>query len=353
MQRTYFLGGASPQGFETSFWKEHQEAYGFYLKGGPGTGKSTLMKKVAAAFAGEQVSVYHCASDPHSLDAVVFEERGIFIADSTAPHEASTPLPYVTGETVDLAEGLRSEQLQAAAPEVLAFYNENQTAHSQAKKGLAGIAEMEDIIAGTGAAALMHEKLEKYTDRLAKRLLPKKTGAEGILRHRQSMAITPHGRMHFLPEGFDLILVHDPVYAAGARLLTQFAEAAMRAGLCCEVTHSLTQKHRPPVQLILPEQHLVIASVTDPALPDLPEPVSVVHMQRFYDAEKLRQQRALLKFSAKTAAATEAQVIGLLADALRIHDALEAYYIDALNPAFLDQKTAALITKILAAPRRA
>lgn len=352
MQRTYFLGGASPQGFETSFWKEQQSAYGFYLKGGPGTGKSTLMKKVAAAFAGEAVSVYHCASDPRSLDAVVLEDRGMFIADATAPHESSTPLPFVTGETVDLAEGLDASRLQASAQEILALYNANQTAHGQVKKGLAGIAEMEDIIAGVGAAALLHEKLEKYAERLAKRLLPKKSGAAGMLLHRQSAAITPLGRLRFLPEGYDLILLHDTAFAAGAQLLTMLADAAAHAGLVCEMTHSLTQRHRPPVQLILPEQHLAIAAVTDTAQPDLPDSVSVVHMQRFYDTEVLRQQRTLMKFSAKTAAATEAQVIELLADALRIHDELETYYIGALNHAFLDQKTASLITKILSAPVR-
>ena len=246
MQRTYFLGGASPQGFETSFWQEHKDFYGIYLKGGPGTGKSTLMKKIAAAFSGEETALYHCASDPRSLDAVVLPERGVFIADSTAPHEASTPLPFVTGETVDLAAGLRRESLKDATPEILALYRANQTAHAQVRKGLAGIAEMENLIAETGAEALLHEKLEKYAVRCGKRLFPKKAETAGRLLYRQSMARTPLGTIRFLPEQYDLILLHDPFYAAGACLLMMLAEAAVRAGLCCEVTYSLTQKKRPP-----------------------------------------------------------------------------------------------------------
>ncbi|MBR4201851.1 MAG: hypothetical protein IKQ91_11410 [Oscillospiraceae bacterium] len=347
MQRTYFLGGASPQGFETDFWREQQALYGFYLKGGPGTGKSTLMKKIAAAFSGEETAVYHCASDPRSLDAVVLPARGIFIADSTAPHEASTPLPFVTGETVDLAAALAQEPLQKASTDILALYRANQTAHAQVKKGLAGIAEMEDMIAETGAAALLQDRLEKYAARLAKRLFPKKNGCEGHLLYRQSAALTPLGRMRFLPESFDLILLHDPYYAAGALLLHQLCAAAVQSGLSCEITRSLTQKHRPPVQIILPEQRLMIAAVTEAAQPELPAPVSTLHLQRFYDAEVLRRQRTLLKFSAKTAAATEDQVIALLAEALRLHDLLENYYIGALNTDFLGQQTDRLISEIL------
>ena len=57
MQNTYFLGGASPEGFATSFYAAHREYFGYFLKGGPGTGKSTLMKRIAAAFPEEDVSV--------------------------------------------------------------------------------------------------------------------------------------------------------------------------------------------------------------------------------------------------------------------------------------------------------
>lgn len=346
MQRTYFLGGASPQGFETAFWTEQRTAYGFYLKGGPGTGKSTLMKQVAAAFADEDISVYHCASDPRSLDAVVLENRGIFIADSTAPHEASTPLPYVTGETVDLAAYLHADILRNHAADIHALYAENQNAHKQAKKGLAGIAEMETIICETGAAALDTEKLKKYAARLAKRLLPKHTDAAGKMLRRQSCAVTPLGKMHFLPEGFDLILVHDPFYAAGAVLLQELAEAASAAGQICEITHALTTHQ--PIMLILPAQKLVLAAVTEAVQPELPKPVSIIKMQRFYDAEILRQQRSLLRFCTKTAAATEEQVIALLAEALRVHDELEKYYIAALDTPALSRITAELITKLKA-----
>ena len=48
----------------------------FCLKGGPGVGKSSLMKKVAKEFVerGYDVEVFPCSSDPASLDAVVIKK---------------------------------------------------------------------------------------------------------------------------------------------------------------------------------------------------------------------------------------------------------------------------------------
>ena len=346
MQNTYFLGGASPEGFETSFWSEHTGFYGYYLKGGPGTGKSTLLKKIAAAFPDEPVSVYHCASDPQSLDAVVLEKRGVFIADATAPHEAGTPLPCVTGELVDLGAGLDAKLLQGSSEEIRSCYQENCALHQQARKGFAGIAAMEAQTAAIGTAALDTEKINRFAERLAGRLFPKRQGQQGTLLYRQRIAVTPKGRIVFLPPAHDLLLLRDSVGTASEILLRQLAESAAARGLRCEVTRSLTLPERSPVLLYLPEQKLTVAA--EHALPadTAASPVSVIRMQRFYHSEVLRRQRTVLRFCKKTAESAEMKTAELLAGALQVHDALEAYYIRALQRPFLDRTAAELIDRI-------
>ncbi len=60
-----------------------------FIKGRPGTGKSTLLKRVAAAAIrrGCQTEIYHCALDAGSLDLVAVRELDFCLLDSTPPHE--------------------------------------------------------------------------------------------------------------------------------------------------------------------------------------------------------------------------------------------------------------------------
>lgn len=61
----------------------------YFIKGRPGTGKSTFLKKLARAALnrGYTVERYHCSLDPKSLDLVAVRELGFCLLDSTAPHE--------------------------------------------------------------------------------------------------------------------------------------------------------------------------------------------------------------------------------------------------------------------------
>lgn len=85
-----FLGGATPAGpmdCIPSLTKGLQRRV--FLKGRPGTGKSTLLKQLASAAQnkGFDTEIYHCGFDPDSLDMVILRELGTAVIDTTAPHE--------------------------------------------------------------------------------------------------------------------------------------------------------------------------------------------------------------------------------------------------------------------------
>ena len=90
--KTYrrFLGAATPIGavdYVPSLTEGLLKRY--FIKGRPGSGKSTMLKKIAieAEMKGYEVEIYHCGLDPHSLDMVIVRELNFAIFDSTAPHE--------------------------------------------------------------------------------------------------------------------------------------------------------------------------------------------------------------------------------------------------------------------------
>lgn len=80
----------------------------YILKGGPGTGKSTLMKTIAKRFSDEAcVTRIYCSSDVSSLDGILIEQNGnaIGIADGTAPHVIEPRFPGAVEEIVNLGDG--------------------------------------------------------------------------------------------------------------------------------------------------------------------------------------------------------------------------------------------------------
>ncbi|MBC8546753.1 hypothetical protein H8711_07370 [Clostridiaceae bacterium NSJ-31] len=91
----FFLGANTPQGFVSRFDQLADPEDGwrkFVIKGGPGTGKSSLMKKLAAELSGrcDRMELIHCSSDVDSLDAVIVHNIKASIADGTPPHAGGT-----------------------------------------------------------------------------------------------------------------------------------------------------------------------------------------------------------------------------------------------------------------------
>lgn len=103
----YFPGGNTGEGFYNLFEgliPKGEEAKIYILKGGPGVGKNTLMKKVAqkAEKAGFEVEYFFCSGDPDSLDAVRIIDKNVVIVDGTAPHIIDPVFPGVADEIVNL-----------------------------------------------------------------------------------------------------------------------------------------------------------------------------------------------------------------------------------------------------------
>lgn len=90
-QIRFYLGANSPAGFYSLYDQMLDPAEAediMILKGGPGCGKSSFMRRVAAAAEAKGVAVEYiqCSGDPESLDAVVFPALKTAIVDGTAPH---------------------------------------------------------------------------------------------------------------------------------------------------------------------------------------------------------------------------------------------------------------------------
>ncbi|MBR5615851.1 MAG: hypothetical protein IKW66_03430, partial [Clostridia bacterium] len=84
-ERAYFAASNSRAGFHSYYEAcfRHKVDRLFFIKGGPGTGKSTLMRRVARCgeARGYLAEYYYCSSDADSLDAILlYGEQGMALA---------------------------------------------------------------------------------------------------------------------------------------------------------------------------------------------------------------------------------------------------------------------------------
>lgn len=125
-EKHLFAGVNSPLGFYSAFDSIMEEVPGgrkIYIKGGPGMGKSSLMKKVVSRAAEEGLvcEVFHCSSDPSSVDGVHIPELKTAIVDATAPHNLDPFLPCVCGEILDVSVCADKERIIERGDEIQKF----------------------------------------------------------------------------------------------------------------------------------------------------------------------------------------------------------------------------------------
>ena len=89
-----FLGANSAQGFYSLYDQLLSGRFDdlLILKGGPGCGKSSFMRRVAEELsaAGHTPVYVHCSGDPDSLDGVIFPALRAALVDGTSPHGTAT-----------------------------------------------------------------------------------------------------------------------------------------------------------------------------------------------------------------------------------------------------------------------
>lgn len=169
----YFASANSGKGFVSFFDKVFDASQFeriFILKGGPGTGKSSLMKK-ARDTAIECEAPYEeilCSSDPDSLDGIIIRsQKGtIAILDGTSPHTTDPKIPGVVDELIDLGKYWNSEKLSSHKEEIVSLQRLKQNSY---KDAYAILSSAETILKRKQqliTECIIHEKLEKAVSRL-------------------------------------------------------------------------------------------------------------------------------------------------------------------------------------------
>lgn len=141
----YFAGANTPEGFRSSYdiiADEDALERVYIIKGGSGTGKSTLMYNIASAAEkrGSRCAYYLCGSDPDSLDCVVIDGR-IAVLDGTAPHVREMRYPGASSAIIDVSRFWDPSALEPHREEIAAHSALKSAAYASAYRWLAAADE--------------------------------------------------------------------------------------------------------------------------------------------------------------------------------------------------------------------
>lgn len=168
---TYFAAANSFNGFKSNFKSvfdpENYERI-FILKGGPGTGKSTLMKRVAKHFSESEcvITRFLCSSDPSSLDGVTIglENKKIAIIDGTSPHMTDPEIPGACEHIINLTEALNFKELRKRKAELSALNTKKRAYYKAAYEYLRTAGEIHNLICEKIRKSKVYKEAEEICD---------------------------------------------------------------------------------------------------------------------------------------------------------------------------------------------
>ncbi|MEA5050293.1 MAG: hypothetical protein VB021_02330 [Oscillospiraceae bacterium] len=333
MINDYFLGASSPTGFAgffDSLCDPNAPLRTCIIKGGPGCGKSSLMKRVGerALAAGCDIERIHCSSDPDSLDGLLCPALGFALADGTAPHVLEPSIPAAKQEVLSVYDCIDADALTAELAPLRALFRANARCHERARRFIVAAGALLADTERTASGFLRREKTLKYAKNLAARLFAPQAGRAGAESLRLLSAVTPQGVVDYGPGNLancaTRYVLRDRFGAAAHVILPVLRDAALAAGYDVVSCRDPLAPYDKLDALFVPALSL---GVYWPAFGGFSgEGCRTVHDTRFYEPESLQRCLNRLKFCKKASASLLREAGSILREAKAVHDEIEVFY---------------------------
>lgn len=348
-ERHIFPGGNTPLGFYSYYDNiiDKKKATSVYcLKGGPGMGKSSYMKKVAKEFQdmGERIEYLHCSSDPHSLDGIHIADYGIVMIDGTAPHVVDPVYPGAVDEIINLGRFWNLKGIRAHKDEIISTQHNISYEFSRAYKFLAAAANIDDDTNVIYQNATDEDELDKISSYLTEKIF-KGTGKGDSKRTRRifASAITPAGLVNYADtvlndcEHVFALKIGDNLssFTGADIIMSRLVDEIMHRGYMCETFYCPMKPVSRIEHIVIPELKTGI-TVLNKYNNDETTATEIIEAMQCVNRAKIREcadkteenndmYNRLLMYAERA-----------LKDAYWLHNTLESYYIpnidfDAVN----------------------
>jgi hypothetical protein len=342
----YFAGGNTARGFYSLYDSNLQGLERlFILKGGPGTGKSSLMKAIGAEWVdkGYDIEYLHCSSDTDSIDGVIIPALKVGIVDGTAPHVIEPKAPGAIEEYVNLGEAWNSKELAIQKDKILQINKEVSHSFNTAYSKFAEALKIHDKWEKIYFENMDFDKANELTNELIEQLYGnKQLEKSSNIKHRFLGAATPIGAVDFVPnltEGLaKRYFIKGRAGTGKSTMLKKLAKEAENRGFDIEIYHCGFDPHSLDM-LVIRELGFAIFDSTSPheyfperAGDEIIDTYEIIVKPGTDEMNAEQIQEISLQYKAKMK-----EAISYLAQAKEKRDELEKIYIQAMDFTIIDQ----------------
>ncbi len=374
----FFLGALTPTGFAGYYSQlvRDNASHVVLLKGSPGCGKSTLIKRIANYLyeSGEDVELIHCAQDPESLDSVICKNRKFIIADATSPHTLEPEYPIAFEQILPLYYCIDAISMQKHRKEIIELFNKYTFLTERSTRYLAAAGSLLQDTARTAQAFTNTAKIHELAKVLCKKYIPNCNNVD-IIHHdkdenaettkhtfttkqfvqtnlqedtRILSAITHEGLVCYedtvLKMANNIIIVEDCFGYASKCMLYAIRQDALSKGHKIITCYCSMSPYDKIEHIIIPS--LGLAFITSNAYHLTGKlkskanngiNIRTIHSTRFCNKDGMSLRKKRLQFNNKATSQLLTQAQLLMKQTKACHDELESYYTKAADFPSLDR----------------
>lgn len=349
-EKHFFLGGNTPVGFYSyyDYLLPQENARRIYcIKGGPGTGKSTLMKKIACEVAekGADVELAHCSSDPDSLDGVIIKSLGIALVDGTSPHIVDPKTPGAVDTIIHMGDCWDSTAIGRYKEAIIRTNRKISEQYARAYAYLSAAKSIQRDLEFIYEKSVKDNVYATFEEDVIYREFAEipVSPVRGDVRCLFASAITPKGIVNYAPnilKGYKTYILKGYVSSC----LHTICRHAVNRGFDAEMYMCPFSPEEKCEHLLIPKLNLAFTVSNEYHSYDNGETVDFDDYASKYILETHKESIEFNKTQIKTLID---EAVGAISEAKEYHDELEKYYISAMNFDKIDEISEKTMKEVL------
>lgn len=341
--RHMFPGGNTPRGFFSYYdniLPQEEATRIIVIKGGPGVGKSSFMKKIAKEMLDEgyDVEMMHCSSDPNSLDGVVIPGIKVAFMDGTAPHIVDPKNPGAVDEIIHLGDYWNETGIRANKEYIMKDNKEVGKLFARAYKYLSAANAIYEDTNTILVNSIDNAKVNSIGALISEEVFEKTPLAsrEGKFRKLFASAITPEGLKNYLDSLINTPKVYILKGECGIdKVLDLIARAAIIRGLYVE-GYFCPMNPSKLEHLIIPE--LGVSFTTKNKYHEVSVKAEmVIDFSVFLNKDQQLENNDVLEYNRSQFNSLLEKAIKTISQAKALHDHMETYYIPHMDFEAIDR----------------